>query len=350
MTKSSWITDGIARLGEVLNAAGSLQYGRLSQSKDKPFAHRFSDLIPRAKEENQWFSQENTQYALLAYGEMLKQAREAFSGGKDQLRGTMAIIPSGLFPFDGLEDIALSLLSGYKVQIKQRSKNDLLIPAAIETLQSIYPGFGERIQIEKGAIRGFDKILSRMPQTKNHQWQKYFGKYAGELRGWPSTTGIITGKETLNQLEEIANGILRYFKQSPDNITKLHVPSGYSLKMMDEAFVPFEREMKQHTQWFNNYEYQKSLAILNSDQYHDNGFVLFKHNSSTRSPAGVVHIESYAHTGELESHVLNDHPGLCGSVVSVKDQPFCPVISPARLLKPGWNNRRILHTLKKINE
>lgn len=349
MAINHWITEGIATLGAVMHAAGSLQYNRLSNNRLKHAARRFTDLLPKATEENQWFSQENTQYALLAYGELLESIPKASLPMKKAHESTMAIIPPGLSPFDGLEDIALSLASGYKASIKQRSKNDLLIPAAVETLREINPQFNQLINIQKGPLRGFHKILASVPKNNNQQWHKYLGKYPGYLREWNTTAAIITGDETLNELEQIANGILRFFKQAPENINILYVPENYSLKLLDEPFKPFEREMKQHTQWFNNYEYQKSMAILNAEKYHDNGFLLFKYDGRPLSPPGVVHIKQYAHTSALKNHLINKDKKLYDNIVSTKEQPFCSVIQPHKLFRPQWQDQTIQHKIKKIN-
>jgi hypothetical protein len=53
----------------------------------------------------------------------------------------------------------------------------------------------------------------------------------------------------------------------------------------------------------NNYEYYRSIFLLENISFLDNGFIILKEDQSIHSPIGVLHFEFYEDLNILESNL-----------------------------------------------
>jgi hypothetical protein len=56
-----------------------------------------------------------------------------------------------------------------------------------------------------------------------------------------------------------------------------------------------------HHKYFNNYEYNKSIYLVNRTPHLDNGFLLLKESTDLVSPIGVLFYEIYSEAHELKT-------------------------------------------------
>ncbi|MFO8054604.1 MAG: hypothetical protein R6U19_05505 [Bacteroidales bacterium] len=342
------ITEGLQVLGDVLLATGESRYKHLSKAEQK-LAKKLDMLITHSAIENPWFTERNIRYALLSNAFMLSDVENLKPFSPQAFpHKTLGIVPAGLAPLDGLKDTATALLSGFKVQVKQMFKEEKLMPAIVEILLAIHPGFKEQLQMKKQKLAGFDKVIVTIPGGRNEQWHKYFSKYPGRIRTHSHSAGIITGKETLNQIENIANDIFRYFGRTADNVHKLYLPSHFKPEMLFEAFEPFGKELKQHTPYFNNFEYNKSIYLINKEHNKDNGFVIFKEDAALNPRTAVIHMERYENEEALEKLIERDK-NMLKQIVSIHHKSYVQTIPPGEALKPKLNDTDAQITKEKIN-
>lgn len=299
------IHKSLLRLGHVLQAAGESRFSHLNE-KQQAQAKRLETLISTAWQENPWFTENNVRYAYLAYAQMLQEDIELGDNTVLDFTQTIAVIPAGNAPLEGLKDISIALLSGFKVQIKLVHKKEKLLPEIIQLLQELTPGLKDLITTAKGKLDKFDQVIVTIPADKISEWHKYFSRYPGKIRTAKYGAAVINGKETLNELEALGNDMLRYFGRTFENVKKLYIPQEYSPNLMYESLEPYEKEMKHHTNYFNNYEYNKSIYILNQENFRDNGFLLFRESSSPESRIAVLHLERYRDANHLNELLERD--------------------------------------------
>jgi len=83
-----------------------------------------------------------------------------------------------------------------------------------------------------------------------------------------------------------------------------------------------------HTKYSNNYQYHKTLLLLNQVPHFDLGNLIVSENESLVSPVGVLHIHRYASQNDLEVW-LDQHKEKIQCVVGTQHIPFGHAQSPA---------------------
>ncbi len=72
----------------------------------------------------------------------------------------------------------------------------------------------------------------------------------------------------------------------------LLVPKGYDFKALLKAFKVWQN-LDTHNKYMNNYEFQKTMNLMNLVDHIDTDFMLLKQNESVGSTVGVVHYKEY---------------------------------------------------------
>ncbi len=340
------VRKGLRELGEIMLAAGESRFGKLT-GEQKEIAKDLETLIPKAVEENHWFTENNTRYAMLAHAHMLLKAEKPDFFSEENTGNTIAVIPPALAPLDGLKDVAIALLSGFKVKYRLMFAKEKLMPAIADALFRINPEFSEKLETVEGKISNFDKVIVSIPEDRQEQWVKYFSKYPGKMRRASYGAAVITGSETLNQLESIGSDIFRYFGRTYHNIYKLYLPENYSIKMLTEPFDPFAAEMKQHTQYSNNFEYNKSIYLINSEENTDNGFLIFRKDTSLQSRIAVINFDYYKDEDELKEMLRSEHDKN-SRITCIKKIDDFYTVDPGEALKPSFSDPDAKDTAVKI--
>eukprot|EP00825_Cyclidium_porcatum_P017934 TRINITY_DN20581_c0_g1_i1.p1 TRINITY_DN20581_c0_g1~~TRINITY_DN20581_c0_g1_i1.p1 ORF type:complete len:193 (-),score=15.54 TRINITY_DN20581_c0_g1_i1:312-890(-) len=89
------------------------------------------------------------------------------------------------------------------------------------------------------------------------------------------------------------------------NVSKLFVPEGYSFVKFFEANESWN-DLANHNKYRNNYDYYKSIFLVNSIPFADNGFLLLKEDRAIASPVSVINFEKYGNLEVVEQE-LNNH-------------------------------------------
>src|SRR5690606_803876 len=122
----------------------------------------------------------------------------------------------------------------------------------------------------------------------------YFGKYPHIIRKNRNSVAVLNGNESNEELNKLGADIFAYFGQGCRNVSKLFVPNDFEMSRFFEAIVDYNY-VCENKKYMNNYEYHKTLFLLNNEQNMlDNNFLLLRKNDSLASPIGCLHIERYS--------------------------------------------------------
>jgi hypothetical protein len=234
-------------------------------------------------------NEENIRQWLARYSPVLTYGRRPLD---------IAIIMAGNIPMVGLHDLLCVVAYGHRAIVKTSSQDNRLIPAVIGILARLCPEMKDRIKVQEDILKGFDAVIATGSNNSSRYFQYYFGKYPNIIRRNRNSIAVITGNETDEELKGLACDILSYFGLGCRNVSKLYIPQGYDLgrligAMQDYAFLA------DHNKYRNNYDYQKSIFIINGIPHTDNGFLLFREYAQVISPVSVVHYEQYSDSGRL---------------------------------------------------
>ena len=262
----------------------------------------------------------------------------------DHERLTIGIIMAGNIPMVGLHDLICVLASGHNALARLSSSDDILIPAISEIICRIDPDLRERIRFTREPMKNFDAVIATGSNNSSRYFDYYFGRYPNIIRKNRNGIAVLTGEETEEDMIKLADDIFLYFGLGCRSISKIFVPEGYDFsKIFDSAnrYILFS----DHHKYRNDYDYQKSIMLINSVHHEDNGFLLIKQDQSFISPISVLHAEYYRSVQELSVQLTEK-----------QDQVQCTVSnshSMKNTIRPGqsqlpelWDYADGLDTLK----
>ncbi len=295
-------------LEKSIEAFGTL--GNLLRNAHKhPVLHHW---IENMQYHNPWFDPENVEAAMLSIGKTLNENTlnqwvGKYSKQLDKVKKnkTVGIVMAGNIPLVGFHDFLSVLMAGHKVQAKLSRDDDKLLPALAGILTEIMPEFGERIEFPEGKLHDFDAIIATGSNNTSRYFEYYFGKYPHIIRKNRNGVAIITGEENRTELKALGLDIFRYYGMGCRSISKLYVPENYDFNTFFDAIKDFEKA-GQHHKYHNNYDYYKSIFLVNREKHLDNGFLLLKEDDSYASPPSVVYFSYYTNPGELQNLLTID--------------------------------------------
>ncbi|MEQ9262461.1 MAG: acyl-CoA reductase [Owenweeksia sp.] len=253
---------------------------------------------------NNWFTRDNTEFALQQWSEALSaQNLEAWTQRYpadhfNQDPRTIAIIMAGNIPMVGFHDLLSVLLSGHKALIKPSGDDKILIPFICQVLVAIDRRFASRITLADGRLTGFDAIIATGSNNSSRYFDHYFSKYPHVIRKNRTSVAMLNGNETEAQLKNLSEDIFRYFGLGCRNVSKLYLPEGFDLDRLFKAFFQ-HKEVIDNKKYGNNYDYNRAIYMMERQAFLENGFMILKESTKLHAPASVVYYEFYADEKEL---------------------------------------------------
>ncbi len=266
----------------------------------------FQSIAESARLENPWFTEENVAMAFSGIQKFLSRevlvawtSTYTFSNPSKKI----ALIMAGNIPLVGFHDLLCVLLSGHSILLKQSSKDTVLTKFIIAELIAIEPRFASFITITEEYLKEFDAVIATGSDNAARYFDFYFKKYPHIIRKNRTSVAILDGTETTEMLTALGSDVFRYFGLGCRNVSKIFVPKGYSFNSLFESWEGFSSTINHH-KYFNNYEYQKSILLINGNQFLDNGFVMLQESEKLVSPISVLFIEYYDSLPGLEEKLL----------------------------------------------
>ncbi len=261
---------------------------------------RFESIVKDASIHNPWFTSENVYYAIdaIANNWLTRENLNSFvskypkSFFDPQKAKKIVVIMAGNVPFAGLHDMICILLSGHRFLGKVSSKDGQLISAIIELLYEIDSDFKNLIELSEVTLHGFDAVIATGSDNSSRYFDYYFKNYPTIIRKHRNSIAILSGSESEEQLTQLSDDIFLYFGLGCRNVSMLLVPVGYDFKGLLKAFKAWQN-LDTHNKYMNNYEFQKTMNLMNLIDHIDTDFMLLKQNDSISSTVGVVHYKEY---------------------------------------------------------
>ncbi len=256
-------------------------------------------LCERIHLSNGWFTEENVNTALENISEMLtKKAINDWLGSynlienEDETLKTIGVVMAGNIPAVGFHDFLCVLISGNVIKAKLSSSDNILIPALAAMLVGIEPKFADRIIFTEDRLTSIDAIIATGSNNSSRYFDFYFSRFPNIIRKNRTSVAILTGKESPSDIQNLYNDVFKYYGLGCRNVSKIFIPFDYDLIAMLNGATGWER-VAENKKYFNNYEYNKAIYLVNNVPHFDNGFLLLKEDDSFHSPVSVVLYERY---------------------------------------------------------
>lgn len=295
------VQSAFVKLGIFFNDYLTNNYQSNMQLATEDF-QEFNLKCEQAHQENPWFTKENIRYSLQQWAYILNEVnlkkwlKPYASKLNKNTPKTIGVVLAGNLPIVGFHDFLSVLISGNNFLGKLSSSDKILLPAIAKVLHKIESKFKQKISFTEGKLENFDAIVATGSNNSARYFEYYFDKYPHIIRKNRNGIAVLTGNE--QNLELLAEDIFRYFGLGCRNVSKLYVPEGFDFEPLLVSFGKFEW-IKNHYKYQNNYDYNKSIFLVNGIQHYDNGFVLLREEASIPSPISVLHYEFYKNIEEL---------------------------------------------------
>jgi len=257
-------------------------------------------LFAAAKSRNPWFTTDNIRLAFtqVAATFLNQEKLNALVAGYPQsffdpmVSRKVGIVAAGNIPLVGLQDLIHVVLAGHTAYYKPSAQDEVLTLFLIRKMQEINPAVSEYL-VPADKLTGLEAYIATGSGNTSRYFEYYFGKRPHIIRKNRVSVAVLHGGETRTRLSDLGNDIFEYFGLGCRNVSKLYVPEGYDFKGFFEA-VEYWNGITLHSKYVNNYDYNKSILLVNGDRHLDNGFLLLKESAALHSPISTVFYEEYA--------------------------------------------------------
>ena len=254
-----------------------------------------------AQNANAWFTPENIKKSINSFSEMLNETdidnwfqTINFSSSPKKV----GLILAGNIPMVGLHDVLSVLATGNVALIKLSSSDDKLIKAILHQLIIIEPSFQDKIEyVER--LKDFDAVIATGSNNSSRYFDYYFGKVSNIIRKNRNSVAVLDGSESFEDIQNLGADVFDYFGLGCRNVSKIYFPKGYDIAKFYEGIESYQPIIN-HFKYNNNYDYNKSIYLVNAAKHFDNGFLLLKEDESLTSPLAVLFYEEYENSGEVE--------------------------------------------------
>jgi hypothetical protein len=244
----------------------------------------------------------------------------------------VAVIMAGNIPIVGFHDFLCVLITGNKFIGKLSSKDKFLLPTLAEILIEFDPRFKDYIEFTEDRLPEFDAVIATGSDNTSRYFEYYFGKYPHIIRKNRKSIAIITGDETFEDLEKLADDVFLYFGLGCRNISKIYIPANYDFSLMISAFQKYEFIFR-NNKYYNNLEYYKTIMILDKRPFFDEKFFLLKEDTELSSPVAVLNFEKYESVSELKKNIDQKKESL--QCIISKNPVFSNAIGFGKAQMPG---------------
>jgi hypothetical protein len=291
--------------------------------------HRLTALSPdeittlasRARNQNAWFDAPNVTAAVRGIAHLLAEEPLRRWAARYPPEPTtvhqIGVVMAGNIPMVGFHDLLCVLLSGHVLLAKLSADDTVLMLWIMEELTQLEPRFMESIKVLP-RLNAADAFIATGSDNTARYFEYYFGKRPHLIRRNRTSVAVLTGQETSSELALLGPDIFQYYGLGCRNVSKLYVPEGYDFVPLLDA-LQVGAGVLNHHKYNNNYDYNKSIMLVNAVPHYDTGFLLLTRSQALVSPISVIHYGEY--TSEID---------LVDQLTDVAAQTQCVVSAGAR--------------------
>jgi len=308
--------NSLKNLGKFLS---QFQKDGAHKKNDIPYNDIFFDalkqLVNRAYEQNPWFTKENVLYALSNWANALTPEKidrwfETENFKENPHSKKVGVVMAGNIPLVGFHDFLSVLASGHDIKAKLSSNDKLLLPLLAKYLMYLNPAYKDKIEFVDGPLKDIDAVIATGSNNTARYFDYYFGKYPHIIRKNRNSVAVLTGKETPEELDRLADDVMRYFGLGCRNVSKIFVPENYDFNPLFKALLKY-KDLINYQKYANNYDYNKAVYLMSTDEHIrnsmlDNGLILLKQDSHYASPIGTLFYEYYKDIDDVKKILEHD--------------------------------------------
>lgn len=260
------------------------------------------NLADRARQKNGWFSYDSVKNALEGIAFMLDEDKlKKWTSSYELAEKTpkiVGIVMAGNIPLVGFHDLLAVLISSHFAAIKPSSDDDFLTRTMVDWIIQVEPRFKKNIEIRE-KLTNIDAVIATGSDNTARYFEYYFKDIPSIIRKNRTSVAILDGSESGEELKALGGDIFSYYGLGCRNVSKVFTPEEFDLKTVFPHFEPYE-EIIHHHKYRNNYDYYKSIYLVNKTPHLDTGFLMINSTDDLVSPISVLYHQAYDSKENLE--------------------------------------------------
>jgi hypothetical protein len=280
-------------------------FAALGTKIDKLTEAEKETIVDRAGQLNAWFTPQSVLLSLSGIRHFLHKevlthwtSQYNLTNEKEKIVG---VAMAGNIPLVGFHDVLCILIAGHQVAAKKSSQDPYLISLLCDWLIELNPEFGSKIKFEE-RLNHVDAVIATGSDNSSRYFEYYFRKIPHIIRKNRSSCAVLMGEEDAAALTELGKDVFTYFGLGCRNVSKIYVPEDYNFPNLLDNWEIYQ-PITHHHKYANNYDYQKSIMLVNSTPFYDNGFVMLTESENFVSPISVIFYETYADLTDLKEKI-----------------------------------------------
>lgn len=266
-----------------------------------------SDVMLKAEQQNPWFTQSSLTDSLSSIvswlnAKTLNNWAQHYHLTEPAKSHRVAVIMAGNIPLVNFHDFLGVLITGHQFLGKLSSQDKVLLPFLADKLIELNPNWRPGIQFTEQMLAEFDAVIATGSNNSSRYFHHYFGKYPNIIRKNRNSIAVIGGNESAEDLKLLYSDIFQYYGMGCRNVSFLLVPKGYDFPGMFDTWQGLP-DPTDHYKYKNNYDYYRSIYLINSQRFLDTGYVSVLESNSIASPLSVVHFYEYQDKEEVQAFI-----------------------------------------------
>jgi hypothetical protein len=319
---------------------------------NEKYYNNFSNTIQNVQHSNAFFTHQNVLNAIAGINIFLDKKHltewiSRYNMTDDFSPKIVGLVLAGNIPLVGFHDVLSVLISGHIAKTKLSSKDDKLMFLIHEILVEIEPRFAQRWIITGGKLNDFAAIIATGSNNSGRYFEYYFGRYPHIFRNNRNAVAVLSGNESDEELSALADDVFMFFGLGCRNVSKIYIPQDYHIESLFNAFNKYSNLFNHH-KYANNYEYQRTILLLNKIPHLDTGFLLIRESNAIASPLAVLHYQTYKNIQALKEYLNSEKDAIQCIVSGIADFP--EAIAPGKAQFPNaWDYADNVDTIQFLN-
>lgn len=264
-------------------------------------------VVRQAEIQNPWFIEQfvNTMFSHIAD----LSDKNSIDRYVDDLKVTshpknILVIAAGNVPMVSFHDVMSVLLSGHRLVFKPSSKDGPLMNMLLFLLQEYDRSLSDKIFVQENHVSPdeIDAVIATGTNNTAMHLNYYFSKYPRIIRHNRTSIAVLDNTVTDEELKNLADDIMLYFGLGCRNVSKIFIPKDFDIQRIFAAIYEYTFFM-QHHKYMNNYDYYRSIYLLNKEEFLDNHFFIVKESKHLHAPVANLFYETYDHISEVERYL-----------------------------------------------
>lgn len=257
------------------------------------------EVVRRAVEANPWFQPHEVVRAARAIAStMLRpEALEEWMAHYPTLPSTTPqralIVMAGNIPWVGFFDLLCVVMAGHRALVKPSSKDRILMEWAVEQLREMEP----EIAVEWYDGGEVDRLIATGSNEAVAHFRRAFPSTRSLLRGSRQSVALLTGEESPEEWQALADDIFAYSGLGCRNVSLLLAPHGVEVPITVPEMNP---------RYTENYRQQRALKQMMGEEFVDLGGALLVEGEEFPASLSTLVVKRYNEMREaevwLESH------------------------------------------------